>query len=55
LGRSERMPKFSREISTLPSVKSFRIPRIKGRTRFQKDLKKATGRPSRPGAVSVLV
>jgi hypothetical protein len=54
-GRSERTPKFRREISTLPNVKSFKIPKIKGRTRFQKDLKKATGKPSGPGAVSVLV
>jgi hypothetical protein len=55
LGISERTPKLRREMTTKHRAKTFKICRIKGLRRCQKDLKKETGKPSGPGAVSVLV
>jgi hypothetical protein len=45
LGRSERTPKLSLEMSTLPKAKSLRIRRTRGFSMGQKALKKATGKP----------
>jgi hypothetical protein len=55
LGIKDKIPKFKREMSIRPRAKPLSIWRIKGFTRLQKDLKKITGKPSGPGAVSVLV
>jgi hypothetical protein len=55
LGRRVIIEKFSLEMSSLPRAKSLRMRRIRCFSIGQKDLKKATGKPSGPGVVSILV
>jgi hypothetical protein len=55
LGIRVRTPKFSLAMSTLPRAKSLAISMIMGFTRCQNRLKKATGKPSSPEAMSTFI